>query len=647
MYTKNISQGTYAPATAYIGMTENGYQLNCNNPLMSAQQAKVLCGAAAGTSATVPIDVGYRFAEIATQTIDYSQFYNRATLGVRGDFGGAWHYDVGGVWAKSIFKSVINRNWSPSPDNIANALNVVNVNGVPTCVSKVNGTDPNCVPFDIFRGGNNDLASYRYIFQYAPNGPTRNVSYFLDAQANVSGDLGHYGIRSPLARDGVQVSFGAEIRHDLANNFTSATYNSIIQGTENPDSFSRGMQTAKELATEIQIPLVQDKPWTNLLGFSGGYRASNYDTSSRTFFGTWKLEGTWAPTRDIRFRVARNFSSRAPGVFEATQNINFGRDVNFKDPCGSAKAASKEACALQPGFKPSTYGSADLDCPEAGCIYRFGAVDPNLGPQTANTLTYGVVLTPRFLPRFSFSVDHYEIRYTNQIVGLNQEDIIPGCINYAKYPTELNKIACQQFIRNSDGKLFGNINNPSSGFVSSLVLNVPNQIGTTGYDFQAHYDVPVGPNTLAADFNGGIVTSAASVENQTGNVGYFGDGVGNPIPKWRHNLRGTFTGAEKIFQISLNWRYISATESGTVRNAVQKTFARIPNYSYFDLAANVNIAKRMTLGVTINNLLDKDPPIIPARGGYTQYSINGWQNSPVNFYDIYGRYIQFSVTTNF
>ena len=92
---------------------------------------------------------------------------------------------------------------------------------------------------------------------------------------------------------------------------------------------------------------------------------------------------------------------------------------------------------------------------------------------------------------------------------------------------------------------------------------------------------------------------------------------------------------------------ISATESGTLRTQAQKTFARIPNYSYFDLAANVNIAKRMTLGVTINNLLDKDPPIIPARGGALTYSINGWQNSPVNFYDIYGRYIQFSVTTNF
>ncbi|WP_347091291.1 hypothetical protein [Sphingomonas parapaucimobilis] len=65
------------------------------------------------------------------------------------------------------------------------------------------------------------------------------------------------------------------------------------------------------------------------------------------------------------------------------------------------------------------------------------------------------------------------------------------------------------------------------------------------------------------------------------------------------------------------------------------------------MAANVNIAKRMTLGVTINNMLDKDPPIIPARGGALTYSINGWQNSPVNFYDIYGRYIQFSVTTNF
>ena len=655
MYTRNTSQGTYIPATIGEGMNgDDGYQLNCHNPLMSAQQAQVLCGAQAGTSATVPIDFGYRFARFPTRTIDYRQVYNRATLGVRGDFAEAWHYDVGGVWAKAIVGSAINRNWDPSATNIARALNVVNVNGVPTCVSKVNGTDPNCVPLDIFRGNSGDPAAYNYIFQYAPNGPTRNVSYFADVQANLSGDLGHYGVRSPLATDGVQISLSAEFRRDVATNFTSADYNSIIQGTPNPSSSSRGTQTAKELAGEIQIPLIQDQSWTHLLGFSGGYRASNYDTSTRTFFSTWKLEGTWAPVEDIRFRVARNFASRAPNVFEATESINYNRNINFVDPCGAnpnggAPLASQSACALQPGFQPSTYGSAALVCPDAGCLYRTGAVDPKLGPQTANTLTYGLVVTPRFLPRFSLSVDRYEIRYTNQIVGLDQDTIVNNCIAYATDPSDLNRISCQQFVRNGNGTLFGSVDSPSNGYLSSLVLNVPNKIGTTGYDFQAHYDLPVrSVGSLAADFNGGLVTSAASVSNQSGSVGYFGDGVGNPIPKWRHNLRATLTGQDGLFQISGNWRYISATRSGTLlKGQVQNTFARIPAYSYFDLAANVNIAKRMTLGVAINNLLDKDPPIIPARGGNNTYSINGWQNSPVNFYDIYGRYIQFSVSANF
>jgi len=115
MYTHNTSQGTYLPAT--IGEQTNGaggYQLNCNNPLMSAQQAQVLCGTLAGTGATVPIDFGYRFQHYPTRTIDYEQVYHRAALGVRGDFVGAWHYDVGGVWANNLTKSAINRNWAPS-----------------------------------------------------------------------------------------------------------------------------------------------------------------------------------------------------------------------------------------------------------------------------------------------------------------------------------------------------------------------------------------------------------------------------------------------------------------------------------------------------------------------------------------------------
>ncbi|POA48441.1 hypothetical protein, partial [Pseudomonas sp. FW507-12TSA] len=37
------------------------YQVNCNNPFLSASQASAICGAAAGTATLAPLDVRYRF----------------------------------------------------------------------------------------------------------------------------------------------------------------------------------------------------------------------------------------------------------------------------------------------------------------------------------------------------------------------------------------------------------------------------------------------------------------------------------------------------------------------------------------------------------------------------------------------------------
>ncbi len=44
------------------------------------------------------------------------------------------------------------------------ALDVVSVNGTPTCRSVVNGTDPSCIPFDAFRAGSGSNALTNYLF---------------------------------------------------------------------------------------------------------------------------------------------------------------------------------------------------------------------------------------------------------------------------------------------------------------------------------------------------------------------------------------------------------------------------------------------------------------------------------------------------
>ncbi|MDT9156105.1 hypothetical protein RSW20_25550, partial [Escherichia coli] len=77
------------------------------------------------------------------------------------------------------------------------ALDVVSVNGPPTCRSVVNGTDPSCIPFDAFRAGSGSNALTNYLFTDGATGLRRQVTQLFDAIAVVNGDLTTYGIKTP------------------------------------------------------------------------------------------------------------------------------------------------------------------------------------------------------------------------------------------------------------------------------------------------------------------------------------------------------------------------------------------------------------------------------------------------------------------
>ena len=119
----------------------------------------------------------------------------------------AWRYDIAGVYsmmrAKTIYPS------QPDYDRVNRSLNVVNVNGTPTCASVVSGADRACVPFNAFIPGNSNLALNDYLFT-STDGSQNSTSLMWQALAVLNGDLGKYGITSPLAEQGVAVTAWCE-----------------------------------------------------------------------------------------------------------------------------------------------------------------------------------------------------------------------------------------------------------------------------------------------------------------------------------------------------------------------------------------------------------------------------------------------------
>jgi outer membrane receptor protein involved in Fe transport len=655
------ANGFPARLYSYTAFGSTPYQVNCNNPFLSASQAQVVCGAAAGTSTMVPIELRYRFSGVPDLEDRYLNEGLRITGGIRGDFAEGWSYDVGGVYARN------QQDWSwsfPGVDRVNNALNVVNVNGVPTCAS---GTADGCLPLDPFSSYSavNNSAVFNYLTRDS-YGTESTINKLYNVIATVQGDLGTYGIKSPWAEEGVAIAVGAEFREDQLQSYADQLWRDNMGGADRSLS-----QHVWEGNVELQVPIAQHKPFADLLQFNGAYRLSKY-SSNPTTFSTWKAEALWAPIPDITFRASINRAQRAPTVVEAFQgsNTSYGRITTaFNDICAptiigttidpntgqqiptyGAPAASREVCAAT-GLADSLYGSATLLCPtDVGCTYRAGGF--TVDPETAYTKTFGIVLKPRFLPGLVLSVDRFLIDL-NDSIGYNDYSYFSeGCRLTG------SDFFCQMFVRNADGTLFSNPDgNPQSGFIRQGTTNYYKS-KSHGWDFQAQYALPLGAaGRLDFDFSGSLTTMAGGQDSpillEKNCVGYYGGaGCGQFIPKWSHGLRTTYTTQDQFFSASLNWRHLgpltnvsnSGEESlGWTPDAVRTTFYRIEAYDYFDLALNFRVDRSFSFRIAANNILDKTPPILP-----NSYNIGLSRANTISArYDSLGRQIAFGTTINF
>ncbi|WP_243652740.1 TonB-dependent receptor [Novosphingobium sp. PhB165] len=646
----------YSP-TAY-GDGSSPYYVNCNNPLMSASQAQTVCGAAAGTSELVPIELRYRLNNVAPLDDVYVNTGLRATAGVRGQFAQGWNYDLGGVYARNRQDIT----WGqPDYDRVNNALNVVNVNGQLQCAS---GSADGCLPFDAFSANSamNTQSLYNYLIS-GNFGTSTTINSLYNVVGTVQGDLGTYGIKTPWAEQGVAVAFGAEFREDKLQ-----SYADDIWREQNGGSDSNLSQHAWEGNVELQVPIAEHKPFADLIQFNGAYRLSKY-SSNPSVFSTWKAEAIWAPIPDITFRGSINRAQRAPTVVEAYQgsNISYGRiDTAYNDICAptvsyttgangqrvpvyGAPAASREVCKAT-GLADNLYGSPTLICPtDIGCTVRHGGY--TVDPETAYTKTFGVVLKPSFIRGLTVSVDRFLIDL-NDSIGYNDYDYFSnGCLQTG------SEFFCSMFVRNADGTLSSNPNtNPDTGYIRGGTTNYYKS-KSHGWDFQGQYNLGFGKyGSVAFDFSGSLTTLAGGQDSpilaKYNCAGYFGGPCGQLIPKWTHSLRATYTTEDRVFNASFNWRYVGPLTNvsnsgdpalGWSESTERETFYRIGAQNYFDLALTVRVNEQFSLRMSANNIFDKLPPLIPNSYSYALSRSNTLSAR----YDSLGRQLAIGATVNF
>lgn len=632
MYMNDQTFSQVAPSAVWFG---TAFPVSCNNPYANASQLTAICGSAAGTDTTAPTNVGYRV--VGQPRRDNLRFNDyRYSAGLRGDIGSGFSYDVNYMYSLVKFKETYLNDVNQAKAGLA--LNAVNVNGVPTCRAVIDGTDPNCIPINVFTPGGVTADQAAYIFGESNTASRNSLSVF---SGSLSGDLGEMGVTMPWAESGVGIALGLERRRETLK-FTAdevAQQNGVLP--------SDGIIAVTEAFGEIEIPLIEDKPFFKSLTINGGLRYSSYDnkqssTGIKSGYNVWTYKGelSWAPVDDLRVRASYNRAIRAPNVGELFASQAVG-NVNGTDPCaGSDPSASFEICQAT-GVTQAMYGSIP-GCPSDQCS-GLGGGNVALKPETADTYTLGVVLTPKALRRFSLSVDYYNIKVKDYIGSIAPSLIMGQCAATG------DPYFCGLFVRDPrSGQVFGQ----NSGYIISTTMNT-GYLKTSGLDVNADYTFDIGNlGSVNLGLVGTYLIEQVSQPVPGGGSydckGLFGYTCGQPTPEWRHVARLSWMTPTDT-TVSLSWRHIGGTKLSSLTDnpllSADRTVvnSKIGAYNYFDLSLTQAIDKRFTLRAGVNNMFDKDPPVLDS--GLLQLFGNG--NTYPGVYDALGRTIFVGFTANF
>lgn len=639
-FTDDRTTAQYDPASTAL----NTFGINCNNPLLSADQVDTICTQAGlGLTDTAQVTIGKRNVEGGPRVDEFHHTAYRVVLGLKGKLNDVWSYDAFGQYG--ITYSAERLSGDLSLARVGAALNVVSVGGTPTCQSVVYGSDPACVPYNIFKIGGVTPAALNYVTASgAQNGfASRGV-----VNAVLIGKLGGYGVKSPLADEGVGIVGGGEYRREALRQTPSAAYVSgdlAVTGQQLPLA---GAYTVSEVFGEMHVPLIDHRPFMEHLSIDLSDRYAHYSLQGSV--NAYKIGGEWAPSGDLRFRGSISRAIRAPNGFELFK-ANTVAKFQGSDPCAGATPIATLAQCQNSGVTPAQYGTLA----DTGNFNFLTGGNTRLKPETSKTSTIGVVFTPSFTPGLSFSIDYWNIVVDHYDGQYAPNATLNNCINTG------NPIFCSLVQRDAGGSLsLGN--GIGSGRVIATNLNT-GSFGERGIDLDAGYGFALerlGLNNagrLRLHFVGSLALQnriepipGGDVFDCTGLYGptCTGEGPTSPIPNWRHQVRLTWTSPQGI-EASLNWRHIGELKSelGSAYPHLSATpfpvDARIKPYDYFDLAFTCDLTKRYNLRVGVDNMLGTKPPVV---GSNANPLVLGG-NMVASMYDTLGRYMFVGVTAKF
>lgn len=515
---------------------------------------------------------------------DFSHDRTSFTIGqsIGGKLTDSLKWSAFGQYGRTVDKAVegnipYRSHWLAARDVISDS------NGNPVCRNEA-ARAAGCVPLNIFslEQPSDELLAYVMADRHERRVNTQQIY-----GANISGSL------FALPYGDVSIAIGAEHRKE-----TLATQDDPLAlsgelvyaygGTAHPELDVKS--SVSEIYGEVVVPILKDLPFVKSLEIEGAYRYSDYDTFGGTH--TWKAGGTWSPVEGITFRGVRSRSVRAPNFGELYEPQTSTPTGTFSDPCNElqynltpTRTANCIALGITTPLPRQNY---------VGPIVTTGG-NPDLKPETSNSLTLGMVLQPRFLPGFDLTVDYWDIDIKNVITSFGFNNVLALCVDLPS----INNAFCPAITRD-----------PDTNYAETVFAGTTNasRLYARGVDLGANYQRNIGPGQLRLSFNGSYLIKQETETTPgiaSGDVPYDGS---YSYPRFRATLLTNYKIGNLDF--ALNTRFISASKYSLTTTEEYFETNKVPARAFNDFSIGYDFDGKYNMRLGIENVFDVMPPVV-------------------------------------
>lgn len=548
--------------------------------------------------------------DLGTLDHDVSRDTFRVVVGLEGPINDLLTYNVSYVYGTTLsdqrYRTRNNERWTAGMD-------VVSGGSGPECRDNSGGETweaGTCVPINVFGDGAMSQAAIDWVMTDLYNQETITQSV---VSGYISGNTGGFA----LPGGPIQFVVGAEYREETSK-FDYDDYLGTLSAPE--DLFwngqgidSRGAYHVAEAFAEISLPILRDMSFAKDLTLDAAFRLSNYSTVGET--DAWKVGLRYAPIDGLMFRGTLATAVRAPNITELflPQQVTFGT-TGTVDPCDSDNVNDGTAlrvtncinafAALGVPYDPTTWQNTT-----STTIPGLGGGNPNLRAEEAETITYGFVLEPSFLPGLSISVDYWDIELTDAIETLSVRQMAEFCYDFAQ-PNQY----CALIARTPAGVPAYAI--PAGGIsdFTTTYVNVAAFLAS-GYDIGVRYRLD--PADWGVDNLGEFMlalnaTKLESWEFSESALSPSIDRLGQAgRPEWQAMFDATWQIAG--FTVNYGYSWFSETDRlGNVPVGYEKWSAR----SVHDLYVAYDFMERYRIYGGVNNFTEQEPDRASTRAPY-------------------------------